>query len=287
METRRHRGFTLIELLVVIAIIAILAAILFPVFAKARDKARQSVCLSNMKQLGLSMLMYAEDYDETFPQVVDTGSGLGIQERLFPYMKSRDVMHCPNDPQQNTQSYRWVPGCGNRPRVNWVDSANTWDFHAGVTDCNWGIKLSAVPEPSASIMIECGPTNPRPPMCSMQLYPVPGEANDGCVYQEVGGSAHCGYKTNCCTVDCWMAAICWQALAQMVSEGGLAAQIAQNTPGYASIGGQYFVVHSGGKNYSFVDGHVKWSRVEGVLYPKNMFTTDPNDSGWDPYGSWQ
>jgi len=60
------RGFTLIELLVVIAIIAILAAILFPVFARAREKARQTSCLSNMKQMGLAMLMYAQDYDETF-----------------------------------------------------------------------------------------------------------------------------------------------------------------------------------------------------------------------------
>jgi prepilin-type N-terminal cleavage/methylation domain-containing protein/prepilin-type processing-associated H-X9-DG protein len=64
---RRHQGFTLIELLVVIAIIAILAAILFPVFAQARAKARQATCLSNQKQIGTGFMMYVQDYDETFP----------------------------------------------------------------------------------------------------------------------------------------------------------------------------------------------------------------------------
>ena len=63
----RKQGFTLIELLVVIAIIAILASILFPVFARAREKARQTSCLSNMKQLGLACSMYAQDYDELLP----------------------------------------------------------------------------------------------------------------------------------------------------------------------------------------------------------------------------
>src|SRR5262245_11847086 len=68
----RRGGFTLIELLVVIAIIAILAAILFPVFAQAREKARQTTCTSNLKQMGNAMLMYVQDYDETFPFVNGT-----------------------------------------------------------------------------------------------------------------------------------------------------------------------------------------------------------------------
>jgi prepilin-type N-terminal cleavage/methylation domain-containing protein len=67
MHHRCQKGFTLIELLVVIAIIAILAAILFPVFAQAREKARATACLSNMKQAGLALQMYAQDYDETMP----------------------------------------------------------------------------------------------------------------------------------------------------------------------------------------------------------------------------
>ena len=69
-----RRGFTLIELLVVIAIIAILAAILFPVFAQAREKARSASCLSNLKQMGLAWMMYAQDYDEKFP-FADPGDG--------------------------------------------------------------------------------------------------------------------------------------------------------------------------------------------------------------------
>jgi prepilin-type N-terminal cleavage/methylation domain-containing protein/prepilin-type processing-associated H-X9-DG protein len=88
---KRTKGFTLIELLVVIAIIAILAAILFPVFAQAREKARQITCVSNEKQMGLAMLQYVQDYDETFPvgQYYDAnGNPLDWQNAIYPYVKN-------------------------------------------------------------------------------------------------------------------------------------------------------------------------------------------------------
>jgi len=123
----KRRGFTLIELLVVIGIIALLAAILFPVFAKARARARQTVCLSNLRQLGLAITAYSQDYDEQYPNGADptdrysdpwvwlpakpevqdqvkalpmladdphTPSQLGV---LDAYVKSRELWHCPSD----------------------------------------------------------------------------------------------------------------------------------------------------------------------------------------------
>src|SRR5436853_3451375 len=99
----RKKGFTLIELLVVIAIIAILAAILFPVFAQAREKARAISCLSNTKQLGLASAMYAQDYDETFALVLyadfTTGLVTSIYDVTFPYIKSSQLAPCPSAPK--------------------------------------------------------------------------------------------------------------------------------------------------------------------------------------------
>jgi prepilin-type N-terminal cleavage/methylation domain-containing protein/prepilin-type processing-associated H-X9-DG protein len=101
---RSRLGFTLIELLVVIAIIALIAAILFPVFAAAREKARQSACMQNMKQIGLASMQYIQDYDET-PMNGQTGStsqprnwGLGWTGQLYPYVKTVAVFTCPDDP---------------------------------------------------------------------------------------------------------------------------------------------------------------------------------------------
>lgn len=96
MRFTRPRAFTLIELLVVIAIIAILAAILFPVFAKAREKARQSSCNANVKQLTLAALQYVQDYDETMPVHV-SGSAL-LPTLLQPYLKSGQILSCPSRP---------------------------------------------------------------------------------------------------------------------------------------------------------------------------------------------
>lgn len=90
----KRTGFTLIELLVVIAIIAILAAILFPVFARARDKARQATCCSNVKQLMLGVIMYASDYDDIVPSTSGPGNVWWYQ-LVTPYVKNTGIMDCP------------------------------------------------------------------------------------------------------------------------------------------------------------------------------------------------
>ncbi len=100
--SRRH-GFTLIELLVVIAIIAILAAILFPVFARARENARRASCSSNLKQIGLGVLQYTQDYDEAFPlSVVSINAPaanvpVGWADAIQPYLKSTQIYQCPSE----------------------------------------------------------------------------------------------------------------------------------------------------------------------------------------------
>jgi prepilin-type N-terminal cleavage/methylation domain-containing protein/prepilin-type processing-associated H-X9-DG protein len=103
---REIRGFTLIELLVVIAIIAILAAILFPVFAQAREKARQSACLSNCKQMGLGVMLYTEDYDQTLPMGGFTGKKPDRwYEFIAPYTKNKGIYVCPSRPDYKQLDY--------------------------------------------------------------------------------------------------------------------------------------------------------------------------------------
>src|SRR5438105_4974945 len=149
MKRGQSAGFTLIELLVVIAIIAILAAILFPVFAQAREKARATACTSNLKQIGLALMMYGQDYDENMPTGGYTGprnwevnpdfqskasvdNGIygwtfyrNLMSALQPYTKNLQIWYCPSDHlvrptadniAKGYQSYHWFP--------NWVWNSN-------------------------------------------------------------------------------------------------------------------------------------------------------------------
>lgn len=113
MQKKSTAGFTLIELLVVIAIIAILAAILFPVFARAREMARRASCASNFKQLGLAMMQYTQDYDERYPPFSQGAGNVGYQgfngadgarwgDEIYPYIKSTQVFDCPSGNKKMT-----------------------------------------------------------------------------------------------------------------------------------------------------------------------------------------
>lgn len=103
-----RRAFTLIELLVVIAIIAILAAILFPVFGRARENARRSSCQSNLKQIGLGIVQYAQDFDERTPAQGDNGQPWNFQwmDRIEPYVKSKQLFTCPSTSINNLYETR-------------------------------------------------------------------------------------------------------------------------------------------------------------------------------------
>ncbi len=126
----KRKAFTLIELLVVIAIIAILAAILFPVFAKAREKARQSSCQSNLKQLTLGILQYVQDYDEKMPWLAwNGGSTLGRhwQDTTAPYTKNTQIWDCPSGNATLAGNGLWAEANGfirRRVHYGWNESAH-------------------------------------------------------------------------------------------------------------------------------------------------------------------
>jgi prepilin-type N-terminal cleavage/methylation domain-containing protein len=158
---RRTKAFTLIELLVVIAIIAILAAILFPVFAQARSKARQAGCLSNQKQIGTGIMMYAQDYDERLPACHSWGfgwtpavQGRYIQHLTAPYVKNEPIWFCPEvgrdrpltvlDPKvktygQNGTSYIWN---------HQTESPSYGPYKGRKSVTVSGLALAAIPRPA-------------------------------------------------------------------------------------------------------------------------------------------
>lgn len=148
----KKQGFTLIELLVVIAIIAILAAILFPVFARARDNARRASCSSNLKQIGLAIAQYTQDYDERYPAFVNTipSGGAGTfgaftdetsnpGKASQPYLKSYQVFLCPS------------ASIGPGEAANAITTNYLWN---GVLMRSAGLSMAAVPAPANIIMTQ-------------------------------------------------------------------------------------------------------------------------------------
>lgn len=169
MKTKN--GFTLIELLVVIAIIAILAAILFPVFAKAREKARQASCLSNEKQIGLAFMQYVQDFDERFPAAWDNNrqpaSNWAIE--CYPYIKSLQVFKCPSNtlaaeaglmncdgfnhgPTDNTGNWSCGPNAPQIP-AGYAMNSDLGFLNGGQTNYGPYHYLAGINEPASKILV--------------------------------------------------------------------------------------------------------------------------------------
>lgn len=151
MKIEKRFAFTLIELLVVIAIIAILAAILFPVFAQAREKARQTQCASNLKQMGLAFVQYSADYDECFP----VGPGMNVSydwgssgwvSCIYPYVKSTGVFACPSEPGNHPDG----SSLGVAP-VSYAENQNMTPYQM------WGggkpFTIAQMPAPTATVLV--------------------------------------------------------------------------------------------------------------------------------------
>lgn len=271
--SQRRRGFTLIELLVVIAIIAILAAILFPVFAQAREKARQISCLSNTKQIALGYMQYYQDSDEvlpglfyrsatavTYPGETRARTLYSWTEYLEPYTKSRAIYHCPSVTDTDNAlgagayylaDYALMPG-----RPGYAGTAASPAGARGTANAGGGLGTEACPYsqyPSSNI----GGTAAAPVILDFKLAQVARPA-EAMLFVE----GYLGYSSTSFLERFFFAR---HNVSQTLPAAG--AQIrtsmdAQGCPGYASPPSAVdprFRPESG-MNVSFVDGHAKYMR---------------------------
>ncbi len=304
MTKRTPRAFTLIELLVVIAIIAILAAILFPVFAQAREKARQTSCLSNMKQIGLGMMQYVQDYDETYSTAyyhnafnpASGGTSLGYTHWSFllqPYIKSDQIWVCPSDQFGGHAPTCWTgnnrgagapdyatnlfdkcstPGIQDNqaPRLSYTANSTILPRFRNVNDENNGVQvvpLAAVESPAGTIAIAEVVDN---------LECVNGQSITSVVRDSshrsvsglvrVTGAQYLGEQGD----------ITQPVRALSTTEAENFLNICKTTPAtsyplYSYVGARR---HSGGANYAFADGHAKWHKPNQTLDPTNFMWGD-------------
>jgi prepilin-type N-terminal cleavage/methylation domain-containing protein/prepilin-type processing-associated H-X9-DG protein len=280
------RGFTLIELLVVIAIIAILAAILFPVFAKAREKARQSSCLSNEKQIGLAIMTYCSDYDETFPSTYYYQNGATSANgyvdwtgMVMPYVKNTQVFVC-----SSHKVGGWAPTCFDSsvtPPAGQVslNSANDVQTPRKSYTSNEMImprkKFAAI---NQNVVLQASLLAP-----SNEI--VIGEFTDvmQCLLDSspTGGSAVKTHRpTNGVTMnggavfdgENYTTGTPVEALSTGAARAAIAAARAA---GGSGLGNHHICyvnpeAHNGGSNYVFADGHAKWQTLNSTLDPANF-----------------
>ena len=219
---RKREAFTLIELLVVIAIIAILAAILFPVFAKAREKARQASCLSNERQLGLGFLQYNQDYDETMPYGQNVNNQIvGWAGCIYPYVKSTAVYKCPDDATVG------VAATGTTPTKYPIS------YFANKTINTTGNNASFATQ-------------------SLAAYNTP--ASTVLLFEAVGQLSDIGTNSPDSTSQ-FSSAKAALASPYKFACGGFPGNAANMTPQVVDINNG---VHSGGSNFVAADGHSKW-----------------------------
>jgi prepilin-type N-terminal cleavage/methylation domain-containing protein/prepilin-type processing-associated H-X9-DG protein len=148
------RGFTLIELLVVIAIIAILAAILFPVFAKAREKARQASCASNEKQIGLGIIQYVQDNDEFYPTARDFNARGNWAQQIYPYVKSLGVFKCPSNTASSNVMGNGLPAPAPQIPVSYAYNFEMgMNYNGGGSDWGGAHTDAQINEPSTRIIV--------------------------------------------------------------------------------------------------------------------------------------